>query len=933
MSVKCPKCQHENPDDTLFCGKCGTQLPSLEKIDVTETLETPKEELTTGSTFAGRYQIIEELGKGGMGRVYKVHDTEIKEKVALKLLKPEIATDENTIERFRNEIKLARKIVHKNVGRMFDLGKEKESYYITMEYVPGQDLRGLIRQSGRLTIETAISIAAQVCEGLAEAHKLGIIHRDLKPGNIMVDNDGNVRIMDFGIARSIESKGITGAGVIMGTPEYMSPEQVEGREVDQRSDVYSLGIILYEMITGQVPFEGDLALNVAYKHKHEAPQDPRKLNTQIPENLSSLVLRCLEKDKEKRYQSPEEVRSELVDIEKGIPTTERVVPKKKPLTSKEITIKFGLKKLFIPALVFTVFLIVVGYFLFRSGTKLVDIKIGRTQQITHAPGLEIDPAISPDGKMIAYTAGPEGQMHLYIRQLTGERTIALTESFPGHNRWPQWSPDSTRIAFQSAGAIYVVPALGGIPRRIVELSSDEKERGSWNPCPAWSPDGKQVAYVRGNTIHIQSLEGGESRKIAETFEPYNLCWSPNGEHLAYVSGNPGFIFGRPYIGNIAPSSIWTVSTIQGSPIQVTDNRSLNVSPVWTSDGRNLIFVSNQGGSRDVYQLTLNASAEPSGPPVRLTTGLNAHTISLSADGIKLAYSVFTYTANIWSIRIPKGEILSISEAQPVTEGNQAIEGIGVSPDSQWLAFDSNRSGNQDIYKIPVTGGEYEQLTKHPSDDFLPSYSPDGKEIAFYSFRKGNRDIHLMTSDGGSIRQLTNDPAQERYPDWSPDGNQLVFYSDKTGSQELYVISRESKDLRWGTPQQLTFNGGLYCRWSPDGHLIAYISSNSLRVISPDGGDPKVLINSEDPFILPVPIFPAWSLDGQTVYYKAHDSEGHSSFWSVPAIGGTPQLLVRFDNPSRKSIRPEFDTDGFRFFFTLTENQSDIWVMDLIIEEK
>lgn len=931
--MKCPKCQHENPDDTLFCGKCGTQFPSTERIEITETMESPKEELTTGSTFAGRYQIIEELGKGGMGRVYKVHDTKIKEKIALKLIKPEITKDKKTIERFSNELKLARKIRHKNICQMFDLGEERGTHFITMEFVPGQDLKGLTRQTGQLAVGTTISIAQQICDGLTEAHKLGVVHRDLKPSNIMIDKEGDVRIMDFGIARSLKAKGITGTGMMIGTPEYMSPEQVEGKEVDQRSDIYSLGVILYEMLTGQVPFEGDTPFSVAMKHKTEAPLNPRKVNAQIPENLSSLVLRCLKKDKEKRYQSPGEVKSELVNIEKGIPITERIVPKRKPVTSKEITIKFDLKKFFIPALVIIVFLTVVGYFLFRSGPKLVDIKIGRTQQITHAPGIEIDPAISPDGKMIVYAAGPEGQMHLYTQQIAGGRTIALSESFPGHNRWPQWSPDGTRIAFQSAGAIYVVPALGGVPRRVVELSPGERERRRMISCPAWSPDGKQIAYVRGNSIHIQSLDGGESRKIAETFEPYNLCWSPNGEHIAYVSGNPSFIFGRPYIGNIAPSSIWIVSTIQGAPIHVTDNKYLNVSPVWTPDDRNLLFVSNQGGSRDVYQLPLNASAEPSGPPVRLTTGLNAHTISLSADGIKLAYSVFTYTANIWSIRIPKGEILSISEAQPVTEGNQAIEGIGVSPDGQWLAFDSNRSGNQDIYKMPVAGGEYEQLTKHPSDDFLPSYSPDGKEIAFYSFRKGNRDIHLMTSDGGSIRQLTDDPAQERYPDWSPDGNQLVFYSDKTGSQELYVISRESKDLEWGTPRQLTFSGGLYCRWSPDGHLIAYISGNSLQVISPDGGDPKVLVSSEDPTILAVPVFPAWSLDGQTVYYKAHDSEGHSSFWSVPAIGGTPQLLVRFDNPSRKSIRPEFDTDGFRFFFTLTESQSDIWVMDLIIEEK
>jgi Tol biopolymer transport system component/tRNA A-37 threonylcarbamoyl transferase component Bud32 len=864
-----------------------------------------------------------------MGKVYKVLDTKIKEKIALKLIKPEIAKDKKTIERFSNELRLARKIRHKNICQMFDLGEERGTHFITMEFVPGQDLKGLIRQSGQLAVGTTLNIAKQICDGLTEAHKSGVIHRDLKPSNIMIDKEGNVRIMDFGIARSLEAKGITGVGVMIGTPEYMSPEQVEGKDVDQRSDIYSLGIILYEMVTGRVPFEGDTPFTIGVKHKSEPPRNPKEINSQIPDDLNNMILKCLGKEKKQRYQSAGEAHAELENIEKGIPTTEKVTPKRKPLTSKEITIKFDPKKFFIPAFVFIVFLTVIGYFLFRSGPKLVDIKIGRTQQITHAPGIEIDPAISPDGKMMAYAAGPESQMHLYTRQIAGGRTINLTESFPGNHRWPQWSPDGTRIAFQSGEAtIYVVPALGGIPKQLVEPSPEVIVR-----TPSWSPDGKQFAYVQDRNIYVCSIDGGKPRKIAEAFDPYSLSWSPDGSKIAYVSGNPAFVFGRPIIGNIAPSSIWIVSTIKGVPFQMTNNNYLNVSPVWTPDGRNLLFVSNQGGSRDVYQLPLSASSEPSGPPIRLTTGLNAHTISISIDSNNLAYSVFTYTANIWSIRIPKGEAVSISEAQPVTEGGQAIEGISVSPDGKWLVFDSNRSGNQDIYKMPVGGGEYEQLTTNPSDDFIPSWSPDGKEIVFYSFRKGNRDIHLMTADGRSIRQLTDDPAQERYPDWSPNGKQLVFMSDKTGRQELFVFSRSKEDFDWGAPKQLTFDGGKYPRWSPDGSLIAYTYDASLRVILPEGGDPQILVSSHDPATIPVPIFPEWSSDGQTIYYKGYNNEGDSSFWSVPVVGGKPKLLVRFDDALRKSIRIEFATDGSRLFFTLTDSKSDLWVMDLIIEEK
>ena len=350
MSEKCPKCNHENPDDTIFCGKCGTQFQAQEKIEVTETIETPKKELTRGTTFADRYEIIEELGRGGMGRVYRVEDTKLKQEVALKLIKPEIASDKKTIERFRNELKTARMIAHKNVCRMFDMGESKESHFITMEFIRGEDLKSLIRKMEQLSAGQAISIAKQVCDGLIEAHKLGVVHRDLKPQNIMIDKQGDARIMDFGIARSLEGRSITGAGVMIGTPDYMSPEQVDGKETDQRSDIYSLGVILYEMVTGRAPFEGDTALSIAVKHKTETPKAPIELNSQIPDALNSVILRCLEKDKQNRYQSAGELRSELENIEKGIPTTERIVPERKPLTSREITVTFGLKKLLVPVL-------------------------------------------------------------------------------------------------------------------------------------------------------------------------------------------------------------------------------------------------------------------------------------------------------------------------------------------------------------------------------------------------------------------------------------------------------------------------------------------------------------------------------------------------------------------------------------------------------
>jgi serine/threonine protein kinase/Tfp pilus assembly protein PilF len=350
--MKCPTCQFENASDSKFCKECGTRIDASSAVQpsFTRTLEMPKDELTSGATFAGRYQIVEELGGGGMGKVYRALDKKLNEEVALKLIKPEIALDRHTLERFQNELKLARKISHRHVGRMYELMEEGGRHFITMEYVPGQDLRALTRQTGRLTVAKAVSIAIQVCEGLSEAHRLGVIHRDLKPSNIIIDRQGNARIMDFGIARSIHAKSVTGEGFIVGTPEYMSPEQVEGKEVDARSDIYSLGIVLYEMVTGQVPFEGDTPFTVGVKHKSEKPRDPKELNPQIPSDLAQLILRCLEKDPARRYQSADEVRLDLQKIEKALPTTERAAAKRKPSTSRQITVNFQPRKLVLPAI-------------------------------------------------------------------------------------------------------------------------------------------------------------------------------------------------------------------------------------------------------------------------------------------------------------------------------------------------------------------------------------------------------------------------------------------------------------------------------------------------------------------------------------------------------------------------------------------------------
>jgi len=323
----CPQCQADNRPDSRFCHKCATplQIDKSGKVDQTLTLEISPAGLARGAVFAGRYEVIEELGRGGMGRVYKVYDRKIEEVIALKLIHPEISVNEKAIDRFRNELRFARKIGHRHVCRMFDLGEEDHKFYITMEYVEGENLKSFIRRSGQLAPRKAISLAKQVCEGLSEAHRLGIIHRDLKPQNIMIDREGNARIMDFGIARFTEAEGLTGSGVMVGTPEYMSPEQVETTEVDKRTDIYALGVILYEMVTGRVPFAGETPLAVLIKHKQELPQNPQESNPLVSEAVSRIILKCLAKDKAARYLSAEELYQDLTLAEGALPQAEKDV--------------------------------------------------------------------------------------------------------------------------------------------------------------------------------------------------------------------------------------------------------------------------------------------------------------------------------------------------------------------------------------------------------------------------------------------------------------------------------------------------------------------------------------------------------------------------------------------------------------------------------
>jgi len=314
-TVQCPKCFTLNAEDSLYCSKCGSVLEgtheTLTHIPGKEPQKKETIDFSPGDSFSDRYRIIEEIGRGGMGRVYKAEDKELGISVALKMIRPEYSSKPSFIKRFKKETLLARSISHENVIRIHDLGEIDEIKYISMEYIKGQNLKELIRTSGTLTVETTISIIRQICEALKVAHQKGIVHRDLKPQNIMIDNNGIVYAMDFGLAKSFEAQETSISRAIVGTPPYLSPEQAKGEKADQRSDIYSLGIIMYELLTGKQPFEAETTAGYIHKHIHERPAAPSEINPLIPFYLKRIIIKCLEKDKEQRYKNAEEILEDL----------------------------------------------------------------------------------------------------------------------------------------------------------------------------------------------------------------------------------------------------------------------------------------------------------------------------------------------------------------------------------------------------------------------------------------------------------------------------------------------------------------------------------------------------------------------------------------------------------------------------------------------
>ena len=865
------------------------------------------------AALSSSYRIERELGQGGMATVYLAEDLKHHRKVAIKVLRPELSAALGS-ERFLREIETTANLRHPHILPLYDSGDADGFLFYVMPLVEGESLRDRLNREKQLPIDDSLRITREVADALSYAHSRGVIHRDIKPENVLLES-GHAVVADFGIAKAISAAGgrtLTQAGMAIGTPQYMSPEQASGEgDLDGRSDLYSLACVLYEMLAGQPPFSAATAEGLVRQHLTAEARSITQLRPAVPPAIADVLTRALAKNPADRFSPAAHFAAAL-----SVPDAGRAPARRGPLS---------------PALLAALGLVAVGVIavlLVRRSPAGSPVTIGHTTQVTREPGLEVDPALSPDGTALAYAAGPPTAMRIYVRQISGGRPVALTSDSTGNSRWPKWSPDGSQIAYQSDDGIYLVPALGGSPRRLTRIDPVALKGSVPSGTPIsgfdWSPDGTRLLWTLGMNaqgITVKTLSTGDTLTLRTPGAAFAPAWSPDGKSVAVSIGNVNFIFGTGYFANVGGAALWLVPLDGGSPTRVASDSSLNVSAAWSADGRDLLWVSDRDGSRDIYQQHLKSGATPDGSPRRLTTGTDAQGLSVSRRGGRLAYSRLNTWSAIWSIPMPVRGPVSISGATRLTTGNEIIEDVDVSADGRWLVFDSDRSGNPDLYVMPAAGGEARQLTTDPAGDFSADWSPDGRRIVFHSLRSGNRDIYTMDADGTGSRQWTRAPDEELDPDWAPDGETFLFQVFG-GSRQGFEIMRLGDTARQAfIPEPV----GDFAHWSPDGKAIIYHAPDGLRVRNlTTGVESLVVSNAVDSAEV---AFAAWSPDGSRIYYLARSARGWS-VRSVAAHGGGRTDLVEFDDPTRQHTKYGFCTDGKKFYFTIGSPESDIFVADV-----
>ena len=876
------------------------------------------QELTTIASLVGKelgtYRIEKLIGAGGMGEVYLARDTKLDRMIALKILPWHFLADADRIARFQREAKALSSLNHPNLITIYEVGEANGLNFIATEFVEGQTL-SLLR--AKLTLKELLSIVAQVAEALAAAHQSGVVHRDIKPDNVMVRPDGYVKVLDFGLVKLMEvSSGRVDAakteiGVAMGTLSYMSPEQAAGEPIDHRTDIWSLGVVLYELVTGQRPFTGESRQATINGILSIEPAAPSVLNPNLPAELDQVINKALEKDRELRYQTASDFRA---DIRRVLRTIDSSPSSSSGRTRAPVAAPFQLRRLWpVAAAVLIAALSWAVWFFTRPKTVAApNWTAASNLQLTTQPGTEAYPALAPDGQNFVYASNENGNFDLFVQRVGGKNAHPLTPNTPSDETEPAYSPNGERIAFRSTRqpvGIYVMERTGENVRLVTENCHH----------PSWSPDGKEIVCstyghdipatrnTRPSALWVIDVETGRKRMLCEN-DGMQPSWSPNGHRIAFWFMPPAA--GRSDIATIASG---------GSEIEViTNDASTNWNPVWSHDGKFLYFASDRGGSMSFWRVAIDertgkVQGEPE--PVATPSTFNRH-LNFSHDGRRLIYVQTDQRANIQAVKFDLKTEKTIGEPFWITRGDRQIARPELSPDGSRFVMRVPRRTQDDIAVVNRDGSNWRDLTNDKYFDRYPRWSPDGKHIVFTSDRSGRYEIWTLDADAGNPRQLTFDSSGDTtFPLWSPDGSRILLHDNFVNK-----IFKMNEDWNKQTPQLLPAPDAgrrfVAWDWSPDGKkLIGTLSRPPLEIAYF-----SFETNRYEPLV-PFSGSPMWLPDSTRFLFFADNKAYLSDITSRK----TREIFSSSEGDLRSV---DISRDGTLVYFTVYTSESDIWLLDL-----
>ena len=801
-----------------------------------------------GQTIS-HYKILEKLGEGGMGVVYKATDTKLERTVALKFLASDRLEDEEHKARFRREARAAAALDHPNICTVYEIDEADGQTFLAMPYLEGSTVRQKVKQRP-LKLDEALDIAIQAGEGLRAAHAKGIVHRDIKSANLMVSPQGQVKVMDFGLAQAADQSLLTKTETLLGTPVYMSPEQAQRLPTDRRTDIWSLGIVIYEMLIGRTPFEGEREQAVLYGIVQEEPEPITSQRARVPLDLDWVVSKALAKDKEERYPHIDDMLVDLRAVARQVAEgSDTARPSKRPTTKvqrkapararrRRLTWVLGIAA---SAVVLAVAGLALRNFLPTSEAPLEPM---RAVPLTSYPGYEVGGSFSPDGNQVAFVWDGEKQdnFDVYVKVVGQDPPLRRTTD-PAMDASAAWSPDGRWIAFlrghPPAGkkmGLYLIPPLGGTERKLAETRVPFTYL--LGTCLAWSPDGRWLAVCDSDDLSIEplsvfllSVDTGETRRLTSppAGQDVSPAFSPDGRTLAFAR------YGSGLTSDLYLLDLDEDLTPKGEPRRRTFTEATTTSPVFTPDGRGIVFSSGPIGEPSLWRVPVSGSASPE----RLPFGERGDYPGISRQG-NLVYTARDLTMNIYRLNLPVADGVT-GTAVKLIASSRADSDPRYSPDGDSIAFVSHRSGDMEIWKCDSDGSNPVQLTSLGAPlTGRPRWAPDGKSIAFTSDVEGEFDVYVVNADGGAPRRLTSDPSVDASPTWSRNGKWIYFNSRRTGDLQCFKMPAR------GGPAQVVVSAGFWCRESPDGSLFYFSrdwANPSLWRVPVEGGEEEQVLES------------------------------------------------------------------------------------------